>query len=70
MNFGKEVIGKVYKFKVEMDDKEEALLKEYALKNIINDDEALLNYAVNRILKEMVNKGDKNEKENDSKRNI
>jgi len=50
MQFGKHDIEKVYRFDVDFENKEYALLKDYGLKEIQNDSEALVNYAVNKIL--------------------
>ena len=57
MKFGKEIEEKYHRFDVNMDKKEHAFLKNYGLEQIQNDDEALINYAVNKILAEAVKKG-------------
>lgn len=45
---------KYYEFNTEISEDEKKILKEYALKNIVNDDNALINYAIIDILKKQV----------------
>jgi len=55
MKFGKET-KKVYcQFEFEFEDKEFQMLREYGLKEIAKDDNALVNYAINKILANCVN---------------
>jgi hypothetical protein len=55
MKFGKETIEKFCKFDVEFSNEECTMLKKYGQKLIKDDDAALINYAVNEILKKAVN---------------
>jgi hypothetical protein len=50
MKFGKETSEEYCKFDVELSNKEWAMLKDYGLKLIQNDEGALINYAFNKIL--------------------
>ena len=50
MKFGKHKIEKVYNFDVDFEDKEHSILQAYGLREIQKDPEALVNYAVNKIL--------------------
>jgi len=59
MKFGKESVEKFHKFDVSFDKKEHSFLRDYGLDQIKNDDEALINYAVNKILREAVKNGEK-----------
>lgn len=59
MKFGKETEEKFHRFDVSMDKKEHKFLRDYGLDQIKNDDEALINYAVNKILGEEIKKGKK-----------
>ena len=43
-----------YKYDLDLQSEEYKMLKEYGLKHIVNDDDALINYAVVRILKESI----------------
>lgn len=54
MIFGKETIEKVCKFEADFEDKEWDMLKKYGLKHIKKDEAALVNYAVNDILRKEV----------------
>ena len=54
MIFGKETIEKVHKFDVDFETKEWNMLKKYGLKLIKNDEGALINYAVNDILRKEI----------------
>jgi len=63
MKFGKQKIEKVYKFDVDFEDKEYAYLKDYGLKEIQKDSEALVNYAVNKVLANAVDMEKKSIKE-------
>ena len=56
MEIGKEKIEKVHKFEIDLSTKEYALLKKIGLEFIIKDEEALINYAVNHILKKQIEK--------------
>lgn len=60
MIFGKETIEKVHKFDVDFEDKELAMLKEYGLKTIKTDEGALVNYAINDILRKEVERNERN----------
>lgn len=62
MKFGKETVEKCHKFDMDMSEKERAILACYGLKQIKNDEEALINYAVNKILINAIKKGKGNEK--------
>jgi len=52
MKLGKEKKMQYSHFDTEFDSKEFQILKEYGLKHIVNDDDELVNYAVNKILKD------------------
>ena len=54
MKIGKETIEESCKFDIDLSSKEAATLKEYGLKNIQNDDAALINYAVNKMLRDYI----------------
>lgn len=54
MKFGKETSEKVCMFDVDFDKKEWDMLRDYGLGLIKNDEEALINYAVNDILRKEV----------------
>jgi len=56
MEIGKEKIEKVHKFEIDLSTKEYSLLKKIGLELIIKDEEALINYAVNHILKKQIEK--------------
>lgn len=56
MKIVKETEEKSYKFVVDLSTKESAVLKEYGLKSIENDDEALINYAINKIVENYISK--------------
>lgn len=62
MKFSKECPAKYVKVDVQFDDKEHKLLRDYGLKHIILDDEALINYAINKILLDTVKYNQKNKK--------
>jgi len=50
MKIGKEKKEIYYKFDVDFEKNEYETLKEYGLKEIVKDDNALINYATNKIL--------------------
>ena len=54
MKLSKETIEKYHKFDIDLDKKEYKILRDYGLKLINSDDEALINYAVNKILGDAV----------------
>jgi len=54
MIFGKETKEKVCKFDVDFEENEWDMLKKYGLKTIKTDESALVNYAVNDILRKEV----------------
>jgi hypothetical protein len=54
MKLGKETKVTYHKFDVDFENKEYKMLKNYALQEIVKDDEALVNYAVNKILTKAV----------------
>jgi len=55
----KEKIIKMVEIEIDLDEKTADHLVKYALKNIKNDKPSLINYAVNKILLEMIEKKDK-----------
>jgi len=55
----KEKIIKMVEIEIDLDEKTADYLVKYALKNIKNDKPSLINYAVNKILLEMIEKKDK-----------
>jgi len=59
MKLGKETKVDYCKFDVEFENNEFQILKDYGLKKIQEDDEALVNYAVNKILIDQINASDK-----------
>jgi len=59
MKFGKETAEKYVKFDVDIDNNEYDMLKNYGLEQIKNDDQALINYAVNKILRAEVEREEK-----------
>jgi len=56
MQFKNEKKKQYSEFKVDFSKAELEFLKDYALKNIVNDENELCNYAVNKILEESVGK--------------
>jgi hypothetical protein len=54
MKLGKETEEKVYKFDAEFTTKEWKMLKDYGQKLILKDEGALVNYALNDILRKAV----------------
>ena len=54
IKFGKETEEVVHKFEIECDDITEQIFIDYAKKRILNDKQALINYAVNEIIREEV----------------
>lgn len=57
MKFGKQKIEKIYNFDVDFEDNEYSILKDYGLREIQKDPEALVNYAVNKVLANAVKLG-------------
>jgi hypothetical protein len=57
MKIGKEKKEIYYRFDVDFEKKEYDILREYGAKEIVKDDNALINYAVNKILVNMIGKG-------------
>ena len=66
IKFGKERKETFYRFDIKVEPKLETILIKYAKKRIINDREALINYAINGILREEMdrNKTKKKDKMN------
>ena len=58
MKLSKEVIEKCHRFDLDLNKEEHKFFKNYGLEQIKEDDEALINYAINKILSKVV-KGDK-----------
>jgi len=54
IKIGKESKETVYRYEMEYDDNIEKPLIDWAMKRIVNDKEALINYAVNGILREQM----------------
>lgn len=59
MKLGKDVVEKCHRFDIGLSKKEYETLKNYGLEQVKSDDEALINYAVNKILADAVKKGSK-----------
>ena len=62
MELSKEKKQTVYAFDLDVSDQEHKMLKEFGLKTIKDDDDALINYAVNYILRKEVESYDKTDK--------
>ena len=54
MKIGKEKAIQYSEFKVDFESKEYCMLKEYGKKEILKDDNALINYAINKILADYI----------------
>ena len=54
ITFGKEKEVMYHQFEIDIEDETHALLLDYAKKHILDDEDALINYAIVRILKESI----------------
>ena len=61
MKFEKERKITMYEFDLELSDKEVSKLVMYGLKNIGKDKQALINWAINKLLKDFIETREKNE---------
>ena len=59
VKFGKETKEIVHNFDVDMDDATAAVFVEWARERILNDKDTLINYAINGILREQMERMDK-----------